>query len=704
MTWISRARRALTTAVLAVAGLGLLATATSADDPLRLSEHLTDTTASSALSNGRAEAQRAIDDLREETGYDLYVVFVDSFDGTPAADWAHETAEISDLGQRDLLLAVAVQDRAYAFSIDDNSGLSQSRLDAAERATEDQLSRNDWSAAVVAAADAFDGGGFGFGWIIVFAIVVIAVVLIYRRSTRNAAAAASPHSQVRNGPAGPVAPPDPLADVSTAELGTRAGSALVSLDDDVRSSEQELGFAQAQFGLEAIQQYRVVLQEAKSDLSAAFALQREAEQATSEAPQREAYREILTLTERAEQALDTKAEKFTAMRQMEEHAPQVLNELDQRAGEIESRIANAHAALSQLAVTYPAEALATVAQAPVQAEQLIEAARQSVAEGRTRVDADDRGNAVAFARTAEAALGQAATLLESVDSASDDLASAKDQLATAITSITADVADANRLAPTDSVISAARERAEAAIEQATAAQSGGDPLAALHEITAAEGALDAALASRREAEEVTRRAQNQLERQFRLTDSAIRSANSFIETNRGAVSSRARTALADAVELLERSRGMAASEPAEALRLAERAAAQAQSARQTAMADSSNWRASHEAGAYGSRGGYGRSGGVDPMSLILGGMLSGRGRGGGWGGSDYGSSWGSGYGGRSRNSSSRPSSGGGFFGTGSSGGSRSRSSFGGGFGGGGRSGGGGGFRGGGGRSGGSGRF
>jgi uncharacterized membrane protein YgcG len=51
-----------------------------ADDPMRLGAQLTDR--AGVLGNGRAEAEVALRELRDDTGLQLFVVFVGSFDGT----------------------------------------------------------------------------------------------------------------------------------------------------------------------------------------------------------------------------------------------------------------------------------------------------------------------------------------------------------------------------------------------------------------------------------------------------------------------------------------------------------------------------------------------------------------------------------------------------------------------------------------------
>ncbi|MDD9205051.1 TPM domain-containing protein, partial [Georgenia sp. 10Sc9-8] len=177
---------------------------------------------------------------------------------------------------------------------------------------------------------------------------------------------------------------------------------------------------------------------------------------------------------------------------------------------------------------YPPSSLASISRNPDQAKGLVTAAKEAVAEGRAKVQEDDRAAAVAQAHIAEEAIGQAVTLLKAVDGAGAQLAEADEKLDTAIASITADVQDANRLAKDDPVVVARRQEAEAAISQGQQAREGGDPLAALKRLAAAESAIDAALASARQADENRRRATAQLHDRLGRLHSQIQSVSDFI--------------------------------------------------------------------------------------------------------------------------------------------------------------------------------
>src|SRR5690625_3234712 len=126
--------------------------------------------------------------------------------------------------------------------------------------------------------------------------------------------------------------------------------------------------------------------------------------------------EILTRCDEIAATLEAQEAHFTALRDMQSRAAQVLSEMDQRAGEVEGRLPTARVQLDGLAARYPQTALASISQNPDQARALLEAARAAIAEGREQLEADDRAAAVAAAYTAEDAIGQAASLLDAVDS------------------------------------------------------------------------------------------------------------------------------------------------------------------------------------------------------------------------------------------------------------------------------------------------
>ncbi len=160
----------------AVAVAVLFAPPASAEQPFRLDSQIVDRVG--ALDGREAEVQEAIDELQRDEQIQLWVAYVDSFSGVGAQEWADQTAEQSDLGLSDVLLAVATGDRAYAYSVDEQFPLSNDELARiADQSIEPELSDGDWAGAAVAAASGLeaaaggqastdgDGGGGWPGWL-----------------------------------------------------------------------------------------------------------------------------------------------------------------------------------------------------------------------------------------------------------------------------------------------------------------------------------------------------------------------------------------------------------------------------------------------------------------------------------------------------------------------------------------------------------
>ncbi|WP_146192412.1 TPM domain-containing protein [Cellulomonas sp. WB94] len=643
--------------------------------PFHVNDRITDQVG--ALGSSTAEVTTHLDALKNGSVYDLYVVFVDDFSGASGSSWADDTAIASGLGTEDVLLAVAVTERSYGLSVADQSQLTDAQIrNLRTDLIEPRLSAEDWSGAVIAAADgllaAASGtgtGGSGTGGsttgggssapsssstsgllvvLVVFLVVVFGGLVIWAMTRRRAGAGvvAAPDSARRGRP-------DGLDALPTAQLNTRASSALVAIDDAITSSEQELGFAQAQFGLEATTQFSAALAEAKTQVSAAFRLRQELDDSTPES-EPEARRMMLAIVDTCaavSASLDAHSEEFEKLRDLQARAPEVLAGDERRAGEIAARVAPARTTLAGLAATYPPAALASVSANPDHAESLLAGAREQIAHGRTALGGGDKAAAVAAARAAEAGIAQAATLLDAIDRAGAQLARAGADLEAAIASISGDFADAARLAPTEPAVSAATDAGRQAVSSAQQARTGGDPLAALSALRDAEARLDATLAPFREHAEQSARAQAQATDLLGRVTSQIRGISDYIETRRGAVGPEARTRLSEAARLAQQAQVTLPADPVAALAQVQQAGSLAEQASQLAQADVQRWEDEQRSSGPGGFGGPPRGGGSS-AGLILGGILidqllrgGGGFRGGGFGGGGFGGGGRSGRGG-----------------------------------------------------------
>ena len=270
-----------------------------------------------------------------------------------------------------------------------------------------------------------------------------------------------------------------------------------------------------------------------------------------EPEQRAGLERILALAAEADAALDAEEAEFSRMRDLQSRVPEMLTELDVRAGEVEQRLPVAEQELAGLRATHSSEALVSVGGSIEQARQLVASARELVATGKQHLaEGDNRPAAVSAARAAEDALGQASDALDHVSGAKAMLADASGHLDRALASISADVADVERLGATDQLTTSALGAARVAIEQGTRARSGGDPLAALAQLERAEHDLDAALAPHREADETRRRASERVGRRMTTVRTRLESIQGTISRNRGAIAGEARADIDQALSLI----------------------------------------------------------------------------------------------------------------------------------------------------------
>ncbi|RII15897.1 hypothetical protein DSC45_16775 [Streptomyces sp. YIM 130001] len=641
--------------------LGPLALPAAADDPVTLSRDGQVTDKPDALGDREPDVTKALQRLDSEHGLQLFVAYVRDFSGRSAQSWADATAERNGLGADDLLLAVATHDRQYAYSADPGSGLSEEQLrEVARTAVEPALRRNDWAGAAIGAADGYaatlsgqpvptpaitpgeadPGGGGGSGSAGDLALPVIAVagaggiaLYAYSRRKRRAMTRTTPHGGT------PEQPVTPLP-----ELDARAKELLVETDDSVRTSEEELGFASAQFGAEAARPFGAALAYAKTELTAAFRIRQELDDAFPEddATKRRMLEEIVSRCTAAGERLDAEAAAFDALRSLQERAPDALAHAEQAFRELSGRADRARDTLATLGETYTQTACATVAGHPDEAAERLAFAEAQLAEARTAVDAGDNSAAAVPLRAAEAAVDQATTLVEAVDRFAGELAEAAERLPGALTETETDLADARgMLSGTAAGTSTADlqgriARAETVLTDVKRETTGRyDPIDALRRVEEADTALDEALAGARERETSDVRARGLLDQALLTARSGIAAAADYITTHRGAVGSVARTRLAEAQRRLERARELGAPDASTALAEAQQADALARQAQQLAEQDVRSYGGpGGPFGGGGMGGGRGGSGGAVLGGILLGQILGGMGGrgGGGFGG------------------------------------------------------------------------
>ncbi|MFT2689558.1 TPM domain-containing protein [Clavibacter zhangzhiyongii] len=608
------------------------------------------------------QIRQAIDQLQEQTGVTLHVAYVDTFTG--AADqeaWGQATKDANGLGSNDAILAVAVEGRQFTLGVPDSVSIAQ-RTQLTDQVVEPRLTDGDWSGAAVDAAQGLQsvtqsgtvaetgngstpsGGGesgIDFGLVLLYvlgAILLAAVVttLVGRRRKQKAVAA---KRQAQ------------LKEMQSAEQ--RAGSILVQLDDALETSEQEVGFAEAEFGSDAVGPYREVLASAGGKVREAFALKQKLDDTIEDTDEerRTWTARIVELCEEARAELDAQTQSFEELRALEQNAPQTLAAIVTGAEALKTRIERTQEAVDLLGRRYAGPSMTTVTGNVDQARSLLSFATDTAQQAAEAIRAGDRtatGEIAVKVRAAQQSVGQAGTLLDAVDRVSSDLEHASTRVQEEIADVRSDIQDARAAQRGGRMPELTRlvQAAEQAIADAKPLQGRlADPLTSVTLLQEAEARLDEALAPVREQQEQVERAIGYLPRALSTAESQVATARDFISTRRGAIGEEARTRLAHAQRALDDAHEAAPRDPVRAVAASQAATAYSAQAIEAAQRDLD------QGGGYGGYGGGmmgGRGGGGDAfggaiMGGIIGGLLSG---GGGWGGGGGGGGFsGGGFGG-----------------------------------------------------------
>ena len=655
------------------AGL-LLAPPGAAAPPLRLASYVVDE--ANALSGAdMAEVTQAIDKLYADRKVRLWVVFVDSFSGSPAADWARATMRTSDFGDHDALLAVATTDRAYAL-LAPTAAAGGIDVDALRRNEVEPLLRDQqWAEAAIAAAQGLDGPSGSaspgssdtelnwFGVLVMLAVIAAAVtgLLLWSRRRKRKRREADFAAAQRVDPADPTA----LAAVPLDTLDELSRSIVVEVDNAVRTSENELALAVEEFGDKDTAPFRAAVTAAKTTLAQAFNARQILDDAVPETAQqrRDLLTRVIVAAAKADRELDAQREAFAGLRDLVINAPSRLDALTQQMVDLSARIAPAEQTLTGLHQRYAPAALDSVADNVETAKQRLAFADQNITDGRTLVarPAGGQSGLVDAIHAAESALGQARTMLDAVDSAATDINRAIATLPDAITDIQNGIKAANaQLAQGGTVeaaaLTTARDAATRAVTDAQAT-SGTDPLGAFTALTQADADLDRLLATVAEEREAAERMRRAFEQALFTAQARVRGVSDFIDTRRGSIGPEARTRLAEAVRQLQAAQDKQGTDLPAAIAHANGAtmlAGQAQTIANSDVAAAQQRYSNH--GGFG--GGGGSNAGAVLGGIIIGNILSGALRGGIGGGIGSGG-W---------SSTSFGGSGGGFSGGGMSGG------------------------------------
>jgi hypothetical protein len=664
--------RSMLKRILAVIGLTAMlaapAAAAWAEDPVTLDPVTKIVDKAGVLGNREADVEEAIKKLGTDHAMTLHIVYVKKFENpTDGTAWAADVAKKANLGSNALVLAVATETRKYQLSKPSSSKITNAQRDTiVKSAVDPQLRNGDYAQAAIDAAaavgDAAGGGsgnvpsGGGAGTAVLVGAGVVAAggagTYLYLRNRRKKAGQASSASY---GPQG--AELDPLAGMSIEDLRRKSGSLLIEADDAIKSSEQELGFAEAQYGEAAVGNFTKALQEAKAHMSESFKLQQQLDDhiPDTEEQQRSWLGEIIRRSEAALASLQEQKADFDSLRELENNAPQALAAVDAGAAEADAKITRAEQTLAELRGKYADSAIAQISDNILQAKERLTFVQNASATAREKLTSGESSLAAVAVRASEESLHQTNVLLDAISKVAGNLDSARQGLESAVVDTSQDLAQARAM-----IQSGAHPELEgpvAGVEAALARvkseiQSGKiDPIATLERVESAHQTLDQALGGIRDQQEQARRAQASLQQTIMSAQAQISATSDYITARRGGVGTEARTRLAEAQRNLDYALSISRNDPVTALTYAQQAHALAAQAAQLAQSDVDSFGYANQGygqgygrgGMFGGGGGGGGLGGAILGGILINSILNG-GSGGGWGG---GHSDGGGWGGDS---------------------------------------------------------
>ncbi len=445
-------------------------------------------------------------------------------------------------------------------------------------------------------------------------------------------------------------PNDPYGTVATAQLAENANALLVEADDSLKTSEQELTYAIAQYGAEATAEFSAALEQSRADVASAFHRRQQLDDdiPDDEPTQRTWYVEIIEGCRRADARLDAQVDAFDKLRDLESNLDQLLPELATRRDAAAAKLPQAQAAYASMQQRYAPAAVLAVSNSAAQIQERIDFADRTLGQAREAMRDGHRPLAALAVRAAEESLGQVDLIHEGVVQLATNLDAALASVTATLAEVETDVAAGQAAVSASTGGSAGSVDLAAAVAAAAQvtgtvrrelAQSLPDPFDALRRLEAVNTRIDAALEGIRDAAMRSDRARAMLDQAIPAARAEISAVTNFITTRRGAIGSDARTRLNEAQRHLDQALSLSTTDPVAALAAAQQADALAEQAGQLANQDVNGF-----------GDGYGRAGGISMGGLggaVLGGILlegmlgggmqgggigGGRGTGFGWGG------------------------------------------------------------------------
>ncbi|WP_091033923.1 hypothetical protein [Microbacterium oxydans] len=414
-----------------------------------------------------------------------------------------------------------------------------------------------------------------------------------------------------------------------ADLARRAEQALVGADERIRTTSDELSFAEAELGESLTADLRTALTAVRTHLREAFQLHQLNHDEIPDTPEelRTRNARILQLCDWAQDLLDEKTSVLAESVAKVRRAPEIIAQVRADAAALSTRIPQTNEAVARLSARYADSAMHQITASAAEAEQLIRFATHSADISERRRDAKQNEEANIALETATEATRRASALLDAVEDFEIEALRAESTLAEVVADSRGDLIAA-RNAPAVPAVAEAVAALQAALSALTPSGKPNDPFAELSQLRDANSALDEAIAKARHRAENPLPSIAQVQHAIDDADRQLGVARGLIAGHRGWIGADARTRLAEAERLrVDVSDLLPAEDTREAALIqARRVAHLASEALQLAQRDidSSRPRDQDWGGGGGWGGGQRRGGGGgDLASGILGGLVIG---------------------------------------------------------------------------------
>lgn len=642
--------------------------------PVELDSVVTDTTNSLGGRDIQA-VEEASAELKEKTGVSLYLVVVDRFeDPADGFEWANASVERSQLGAKDVVLYIGEDVYEYGLSIDHTLNISDTDRRNITNKIRDEITEGRYADAAVEVAEYLDRAirkeeiaaeeaaaintALGVGAVGTATVGGTMYVVGKRRKNKRTAAAAARRA------------------AEFKERSDNAGIELVRMDNLIRSAEEEVQFATAQFGGEVTADYGSAVQAAKQRAQDAFALQGKLFDHIPDTEQEQDswLGEIEAITQTTARELSEHQQRFAQLQQRQSQVPQLVAALNDRIPALRSRHDELTNWLTSVKPQLDAESIAPIGADMEQSDRMLQLAALETENAQQGWDAGDRGAAIVDVTDAESAITQAADLLDSLDAARQQIIDAPAAIASKTRDVTQLLLQLEQLHRTDpSVIDAGEQSAisKARAELTATEQLGGvyrNPITTTSRLITVESTLQSILQESMDEKTRLDHARAALVGEISDARAEVAVVERYINSHRGGLSSAPRARLAQAVSQLNRAEAMHSDNPLQALEHAREAARLARKARSDAEDEMTRYdAANYWSGGVSYGGSWSRYGGNRRYSRnssgstvgdaiiggIIGGLLSGggsshRSSSGGWssgGGSFRGGGFGGGGGG-----------------------------------------------------------